>query len=59
MDIEGSKAPLYARTPFLEVETVVSERATDMILKSAPGDKTDLIKKTSFHSIAYAESVKL
>ena len=58
VDIEGSKVPLFARSPFLEFETVVPEGSRDMILGTTPGDKRDLIEKINFHSIAYAESVK-
>ena len=59
VDIEGSKVPLFARSPFLEFETVVPEGSRDMILGTTQEDKRDLIEKINFHSIAYAESVKI
>ena len=58
VDIEGSRAPFFARTPFLEVEALISVKGRDRILETTPEDKKDLIEKTNFHSIAYAESVK-
>ena len=57
VDIEGSKAPFFARTPFLEVEALNSSKGRDRISGPTPEDKKDLIEKTNFHSIAYAESV--
>jgi hypothetical protein len=58
VDIERSKVPLFARSPFLEFETVVPAGSREMLLGSAPEDKREMIEQINFHSIAYAESAR-
>ena len=55
VDIEGSKAsPLWARSPFLELQSMAPEGVQDM-LGTAPEEKKDFMRNCITESIRYAE----
>ena len=57
VNIPGSKAPLFARSPFLEFQAIVPERAAEMMIASAPEDKRDAMEAAVRASVDYAASV--
>jgi hypothetical protein len=49
--------PLYARSPFLDVEAVLGDEAKPLLVDSASEDKKKLVEEINFNSISYAEKV--
>jgi hypothetical protein len=58
VDIEGSKKPLYARSPFLEAEAVIPDPSKGMIVASASQEKMKLIEELNCNSVNFADKVK-
>ena len=57
VNIPASKAPLFARSPFLEFQAIVPERAAEMMIASAPEDKRAAMEAAVRSSVDYAASV--
>ncbi len=57
VDIEGSKLPLYARSPFLDAEAIIPNEVKDLIVGSAPEDKRQLIEEINFNSVTFTDNV--
>ena len=59
VNIEGSKMPLFARSPFLDGEAIIPDAIKGMLVGSAPEDKRELIEEINFNSVNYADNVSL
>ena len=59
MNIPASRAPLFARSPFLEFQAIVPERGAQMMIASAPDDKRAAVEATVRASVDYAASVRI
>ena len=59
MNIPASRAPLFARSPFLEFQAIVPERGAQMMIASAPDDKRAAVEATVRASVDYAAAVRI
>ena len=57
VNIPASKAPLYARSPFLEFQGVVREEVAEMLVASACEDMRAMVNATVRASVDFAASV--
>ncbi len=57
VDIVGGKRPLFARSPFLEAESIMPEEAREIFVGSASEENKDVIDNIFFNSVTYADNV--
>jgi hypothetical protein len=53
----ASKRPLFARSPYLEAEVIISEKNRKKLLGQETDQKNDAIEKVDYLSLDYAETV--
>ena len=54
VNIPASRAPLFARSPFLEFQAIVPEPNARMMINAAPEDKRPILEATVRASVDYA-----
>jgi hypothetical protein len=57
VDVEASKRPLFARSPYLEAEVIISEKTRKKLLGQETDQKNGSIEKVDYLSLDYAETV--